>query len=78
MQQIIEVTELEPATELMGANSFGSKTYENWCLKEMARINNKLTAKGQRPDADVAYQIEDRDHFEQRMCQVIRVILEGE
>jgi len=74
MQQIIEVTELEPATELMGANSFGSKTYENWCAKEMARINNTLAARGQRPDADVAYQIEEG----QRMCQVVRVILEGE
>ena len=74
MQQIIEVTELEPATELMGANSFGSKTYENWCMREMARINNSLLARGQRPDADAAYKIEDG----QRMCQVIRVILEGE
>tara|TARA_X000001382_G_scaffold80607_1_gene56750 strand:+ start:2711 stop:2935 length:225 start_codon:yes stop_codon:yes gene_type:complete len=74
MQQIIEVTELEPANELMGANSFGSKTYENWCCKEMARINNKLSSRGQRPDADVAFKTEE----DQRVCQVVRIITDGE
>jgi hypothetical protein len=74
MQQIIEVTELEPANELMGANSFGSKTYENWCLKEMVRINRKLSARDQRPDADLAFKTEEG----QRLCQVIRIITQGE
>lgn len=74
MQQVIEVTELEPANELMSANSFRSKTYQNWCYKEMERINNKLASNGQRPDADVGFStVED-----QVLCQVVRIITEGE